>query len=326
MRLNYHNRKSKSKSKQKGVALFVTLLVVTIATLLATEIWFNNNLDISRTYNNRASYQANHYAKGMVLWAKDVLRQDFEVDATFDNHSEGWNQTIAGIQLEDAILSGKLIDLDSKFNLNNIVIDGALKPISYEYFKRILVNLELDVGIADKIVDWIDENQFPMPLGAEDSVYLSKRPSYRTAGQPFVHISELKLIDGIDETTYQRLKGFVTVLPILGNSHTKVNINTASSLLLKSLDIRISAKDALVLYDNGNASNKSIDDFFMQRVIQYLNLGQNGELRDLIDTRSQWFQAQINVKMEQANFKKYALLYRSSKTAIVMQWSDTAFD
>ena len=100
--------KVKSKNKQQGVALFVTLLVVTIATLLATEIWFNNTLDISRQYNNRSAYQANHYAKGMVLWAKDVLRQDFDDNPAFDNHSEVWNQPIAGIILEDALVLSEI--------------------------------------------------------------------------------------------------------------------------------------------------------------------------------------------------------------------------
>ena len=315
----------KSIQKQKGVALFVALLVVAIGTLLATEIWFNNNLDISRQQNNRAAYQAQHYANGMVLWSFDVLKQDYEEDANFDNHSEPWNQTIAGIQLEDAILSGKLTDMDGKFNLNNLVINGTVNEISHQYFIRILINLELDIGLADKIIDWMDADQSPRPLGAEDSVYMSRNPSYRTAGQAFVHISELRLISGIDENTYQRLKSYVTVLPVLGNSPVKLNVNTASSLLLKSLDSAITAKQALVLYNEGNASNRSISEFFKQRVIFYYNLREKN-LQTLISTRSQWYQAEINVKMDQAIFRRYALVQRTSSLATLKQWSDTAFD
>ncbi len=315
----------KSIQKQKGVALFVALLVVAIGTLLATEIWFNNNLDVSRQQNNRAAYQAQHYANGMVLWAFDVLKQDYEEDANFDNHSEPWNQTIAGIQLEDAILSGKLTDMDGKFNLNNLVINGAVNEISYQYFIRILINLELDIGLADKIIDWMDAGQSPRPLGAEDSVYLSRNPSYRTAGQAFVHISELRLISGIDENTYQRLKSFVTVLPVLGNFPTKINVNTVSALLLKSLDVAITEKQALVLYNNGNASNKTINDFFNLGVSRNLGLREKN-LNPLISTRSQWYQAEINVKMDQAIFRRYALVQRTSSVATVKQWSDTSFD
>lgn len=316
----------KSIKKQKGVALFVTLLVVTIATLLATEIWFNNTLDISRQANNRASYQANYYAKGMVLWASDVLRLDYEENSNFDNHSEPWNQTIAGIELEDAILSGKLVDLDSKFNLNNLVINGIDHPQSQEYFNRILINLELDLSLTDKISDWLDSSPGPRPAGAEDTLYLSKRPSYRSAGQPFKHISELKLVDGITESIYQRLTNFVTVLPIVGNRVTKININTAPAVLLKSLIVNIETNDALALYDKGNASNQTVDDFLRQPALSiYITPSNKEDIKLLVATKSQWYNASITVKMDQTVFQKYALLYRNSAVPVVKQWSDTPF-
>ena len=318
----------KSRAKQQGVALFITLLVVTIATLLATEIWFNNTLDIARQYNNRAAYQANHYTKGMVLWAIDVLRQDFEAEPAFDNHTQAWNQPIAGIELDDAMLSGKLTDLDSKFNLNNLVIRNQVNEVNLAYFKRILSNLELDVGIADKIIDWMDTNQIPRPLGAEDVVYLSKSPSYRTAGQYFQHISELRLIDGVNQRTYVRLKSFVTVLPIQADKPTKVNINTASALLLLSLDDRITSDEALVLFSDGSASNKTLDDFFRQPAIQIYHLG-NDDMRmktELISTKNIWYQARVTVKMEQSIFQKYALLNRNASTTIVRSWSETPYN
>jgi len=320
MKRNHHNIK-----KQKGVALFVTLLVVTIATLLATEIWFNNTLDISRQYNNRSAYQAKHYSNGMALWAIDVLRLDFDENPTFDNRTEAWNQVIAGIELDDAVLSGKVTDLDSKFNLNNLVIDGAVNEVSRQYFIRILNNLELDLAIADKIIDWLDTDQLPMPQGAEDSVYLSKSPSYRTAGQHFVHISELKLIDGIDESTYQRLKSFVTVLPIssLGNP-TKLNVNTASALLIKSLHRDITSKIAIRLYNEGNAANKKLEEFFGQTALNGINLNID-ELSSIVDTKSQWYQAQTSVKMENNLFQSYALLYRPGAISVIKQWSETPY-
>lgn len=318
----------KTIKKQQGVALFVTLLVVTIATLLATEIWFNNSLDISRHSNNRSAYQATHYAKGMFLWVKDILRQDFEENSSFDNHGEIWNQPLAGIQLEDAVLSGKLTDMDSKFNLNNLVINNTDNELNQAYFQRILVNLELDPTIADKISDWLDADQLPRQHGAEDIVYLSKSPSYRSAGQPFLHISELKLVEGIDEQIYQRLKIYVTVVPVRGENPTTININTIPTLLLKSLDERLTTKDALNLYNEGNAANRKIADFFQQPVIQHLFLRpeQKIEWRKIISTRSKWYQAQVNVTMQETNFQRYALIARKNAGSRVEQWSQSAFD
>lgn len=314
----------KFRKKQQGVALFVTLLVVTIATLIATEMWFSNTLDISRNHNNRSSYQARHYARGMVLWAKDILRQDYENDPAFDSSSDIWNQPISGIIVEDAVLSGKLSDMSSKFNLNNLYINGSFHPISYEFFKRLLRNLQLDVSLADKIVDWLDHDQTPMPTGAEDAIYLSKNPSYRTAGQYFQHISELRLVDGINEDSYQRLKSFVTVLPVQGNIPTRFNINTAPAVLLKSLDDRISQKDAINLFQQGNAIFRTVSDFYKAPAIARYNLSQS-DVKILIDSKSQWFQAQSIVQMESAIFQKFALMLRNSNNSSIVQWSDTPF-
>ncbi len=315
-----------SIKKQRGVALFVALLVVTIATLLATEIWFRNSLDIARQFNSRSVYQSSHYSHGMLLWARDILRQDFEQEPGFDSHSEGWNQPIAGIELPDAMLSGKLLDFDSRFNLNNLVINGQVNALSLDYFKRVLLNLEMDVTLADKIIDWMDADQVPLPQGAEDSVYLSKSPSYRSAGQPFAHISELKLVDGIDQRSYQRLIAYVTVLPVQGTQATTMNVNTMPTLLLKSLDVTITTKDALILFSEGSANNKSLRDFFNQPAIQYLGLdNQEKQLDKLIATKSNWFQARVDVKMDESLFTHYAILYRPNSLATIKQLSDTAF-
>lgn len=315
-----------TKRQEQGVALFTALLVVTIATLLATEMWFNNELDIARSHNNRSAYQVNHYAKGMVLWAADVLRQDFENDSSYDNRSDVWNSPIAGVTLPDAVLSGQLSDADGKYNLNNLVINGQIDDQNYEYFKRVISNLELEVSIADKIVDWMDADQIPRPMGVEDNFYLSRSPSYRTAGQHFSHITELKLVDGISESIYQRLKNHVTVLPIIGEQPTKLNINTASTLLLLSLHHRIKRKEALVLYNDGYAAYKSLNDFYKEPAIKIYHL-ENPQLQmsRLISTTSQWYQAEVTIKMAEVVFKQYAMLNRISSNTVVKQWSQTPF-
>jgi hypothetical protein len=91
------------------------------------------------------------------------------------------------------------------------------------------------------------------------------------------------------------------------------------------LDSSITEKEALVLYHQGNASNKSIEDFFNQRVIVYHNL-RDKNLQALISTRSRWYQAEINVNMNQSIFQKYALILRNSSLATVKQWSQTPFN
>lgn len=320
--------KTRSKSKQKGIALFMTLLIVSVATLIASEMWFNNSLDISRQYNNRASYQALHYSRGMLLWARDILKKDFEDNASVDTNSEAWNQDITGMQVEDAFISGQLEDLNSKFNLNNLALSdsqGARK-----LFQRMLNQLKMEPSLAEKIIDWIDIDNIPLPQGAEDVSYSSRKPYLKTAGQAFRHISELRLIDGIDEQTYQRLKNYVTVLPIKNNQPTKINVNTTSLLILASLDNRIHINYARALYQDGNANYQTLDDFFAEPAISGYFLGRDNpyknELRQLIDTKSTWFHAQTQVQINDALYQRFALLYRPTSLATIEEWSLTSYE
>jgi hypothetical protein len=46
----------------------------------------------------------------------------------------------------------------------------------------------------------------------------------------------------------------------------------------------------------------------------------------MCDTQSVWFQAQVNVSMEQSYFQKYAILKRLGPSTAIQQWSQTPFD
>lgn len=318
-----------SLKKQKGVALFMTLLIVSIATLLATEMWFKNNLDIARQFNNRASMQAQHYSRGMIFWAKDVLRIDYEDSANVDTNSDAWTQEITGIPVEEALISGRITDLTSKFNINNLWIDNNLHEPSYQLLVRLLENMQLESSLADKLVDWIDPDVISRANGAEDITYSTRKPYLKTAGQYIEHISELRLVDGFNLETYERLKPYLTVLPIQSNQPSKININTAPLLILKSLDDKIQINEARALYSDGQANFTDLAQFFEHGAVRNafkFDENKRDSISNLIDTKSTWLHAQTQVLMDEAIYKRYALLHRNSSIARVVQWSLTSYE
>jgi general secretion pathway protein K len=82
------------------------------------------------------------------------------------------------------------------------------------------------------------------PSGGEDVVYSDADPPYRTANSTITSTSELMAIAGFDRDTYRRLAPYITVLP----QGTKLNVNTASDVVLASLsdDIDIATATSLV--------------------------------------------------------------------------------
>ncbi len=98
-------------------------------------------------------------------------------------------------------------------------------------FKALLEALNLDVGYAARLVDWIDSDDQPtFPGGGEDSFYLAQEPAHRVPNLPLTSISEL-LAMGMDRASYDRLAPFVTALP----PNTKLNICTAPGEVLDAI-------------------------------------------------------------------------------------------
>jgi general secretion pathway protein K len=86
------------------------------------------------------------------------------------------------------------------------------------------------------MVDWIDPDiNVRLPYGAEDDYYSSLDRSYRTANQPMASVSELRLVKGINETIYQRILPYVTVLPSTSGATTPIDVNTAPPQVLATL-------------------------------------------------------------------------------------------
>jgi general secretion pathway protein K len=112
-------------------------------------------------------------------------------------------------------------------------------------FERLLVSVDADPALAGAVVDWLDPDaDLRFPTGGEDAVYSSADPPYRTANSMITSTSELMAVAGFDREIYARLAPYITALPM----GTKLNVNTASDVVLASLsdDIDISTAGSLV--------------------------------------------------------------------------------
>jgi general secretion pathway protein K len=186
------------------------------------------------------------YVQGAEAWGADILRQDLVDFPDTDHLSEQWATELPPLPVDGGTIVGRLEDLQGRFNLNNLIgNDGKESQLARQQFERLLSRLEIDPGLAGAVVDWLDaDTDLRFPTGGEDVVYSGEDPPYRTANSLITSPSELMAIAGFDRESYQRLAPYVTVLP----RGTKLNVNTASDLVLSSLsnDIDISTAEALV--------------------------------------------------------------------------------
>jgi len=300
------------KHKQQGMALLMALVMMAIAVTLAAGIWYSSQLSLFRTQHTQQNLQAQHLSQGLLLWASDMLKKDYsESNQAYDSNNDAWHQGIQGLIVEQAVLSGELRGLNHLFNINNLIINNKVSSEHEAYFRRLLTALNLDINIADKIMDWIDQDQEPRPGGAEDFAYAAESPPYKTAGAPFLHVNELRLIAGMDESQFNQLAPYVTALPV-NNRATLMNINTLPPVMIKALDTSISEELAVRIYQQGQASFTHLDDFFGYDDMRYLPGLEDSKniLKQLIDVQTGFLQARTEVTFDEHRYQSYALLLR----------------
>ncbi|WP_154222196.1 type II secretion system minor pseudopilin GspK [Marinicella rhabdoformis] len=315
-------------SKQKGMAMLTALLVVAIASALATSLWYGTALDMARMHNIQQAYQAKHLSQGLMLWASDVLKKDYEEsDLPWDNNNDNWLQGIKQIPADGTIMSGGLVGLSDCFNVNNLWRNGEVSENHYQYFKRLLNLLSVDVAVAEQAIDWIDADQISRPQGAEDFAYLASSPSYQTGSQAFWHESQLKLLQAVTPEIYDVIHPYVCVLPAQSRV-TKMNINTLPPIMIRALNPSISEALALSVYQDGSASFSQLNAFYEHSEMSIITsrAGVKEQLTDLLSVQTRYIQAEAEVLMESSVHDSYILLRRGGDgAAVALQRAQSPF-
>lgn len=254
---------------ERGVALITVLLVVALATTAAVAMVSRQQLDIRRTGNMLQYEQAYLYVNGIEQWASRILRRD-QRDNEYDHLGEEWATQLPPVPVEGGQLGGYIEGRQGRFNLNSLLLDGEPDPEAVERFSRLLQTLELDPDLVNALLDWLDadlEERFPG--GAEDGVYLSEEPAYRSGNGPLVSITELRLLYGLDQEGYDKLAPHVAALP----EPATINVNTATVPVLMSLAEGIDQGMAELLIEaRGDEGYAELDDFLSQPGLEDLAL------------------------------------------------------
>ncbi len=271
-----------SLQKESGVALITALLMVAFATILVTSMVSQTHLDIRRAGNLFHRDQALLYNHALEGWIGRMLIKDVK-DNNTDHLGEAWAEQYPPLPVTGGFVVGKLSDQQGLFNLNNLLFDDPNNPIYLPFFQRLLTELQLPLALADIIKDWLDSDpDITLPDGAEDGYYLGLQPAYRSANRTMLHLSELRLVKGIDAETYAKLLPFVTVLP----KKTTLNINTASQALLQALSPTLDSSAAQTLVQQREFTPfDSKATFLADPTVQAANVS-----ADLVTVSSNYFQ------------------------------------
>ena len=293
-----------ARAGQRGIALITAIVLVAIATALATSIGFASVMAARRANAVFGGDQALLAAEGAEAMAAYVLKQSGATNgqASLD---QVWAQPYGPYPLAPGVTLqfAQLDDEQGKFNLNNLAAGGNDNQTAIQQFQRLLASIGLETKWAGLMADWIDSDNTPNdPDGAEDSVYLGQTPPYRAANEPITSISELMALPGFGRDRYNRLAPYVAALP----APSKINICTASGVLLDA----ISGKMEYSIDPAGLAQSRQQNGCFPTMMEFSASLGsQATQLADYIGTASTYFRLRTFITIGTARFSLYSLLY-----------------
>lgn len=232
---------------QRGVAIISVLLVVTLATLIVSSLFWREMVTV-RSVENRLSLAQVRWIESAVLdWAEVVLRVDRNSTGAVDHLGEIWALPVAETRLDEtvmggarvsdaernAMIAGQMFDAQSRLNLNNLVIAGQPSAPHRQAFERLLGLLGRPESLATLLQQRIMQAYPPVVEGR-------RLPA---SALPLLKVSDLRSVPGFDEATVQALAPFVTILPksvrlaraVVNTENTKVNVNTAPAEVLAAV-------------------------------------------------------------------------------------------
>jgi len=280
--------------RQRGLALITVLLIFAIVSMLAVAMIDRQSTDVQRSGTMLALQQARSYVFGAEQAVKTGLYLDWKNDKEIDHLNEEWAQERT-FPLSPGLARISIADAMGRFNLNSLSVAASNKATQKIRFTNLLNMLGLDIALADTLSRWLDETS------QDDDRYQSMEPPYKAAYQGCKHSSELLLLEGMDMVSFRKLEPYVACLPITA----QLNVNTASAMVLASLDAGLSLADGeAIVSARGDKGFKTVDDFWSLSQIEPFtrnndnNGNTNTPVSDAPVTKARWDKTDFSVKSE----------------------------
>lgn len=295
--------------RPRGAAIVMAMAVVALAALAATALLLSQSIWARRVELGTSHGQAQRVLEAGLDWSRALLYDDLRASQV-DHAGEPWAMRMPPVPVEGGQLAGAIEDQQARFNLNNLVANGAVDPDQQASLQRLLALLDLPASLATSLGDWLDADGLAQG-GAEDAHYLAQPTPYLAANRPLADLAELARVRGFDAAVRERLRPFVTALP----RPTAVNVNTASAeviaavvpgLGLEAARGLVAARERAIFLDRTG---------FLSRLPEGVRL-----VPERISVNSDYFVVTLSVNLQGTRARGTALLVRDSAGWPGIEW------
>lgn len=312
--------------QQRGIAILSVLVIAVLVVTLAAAIFARQSYAVRQTENFQSLERAWQYVLMMEQYAGLQLQLDAK-DNRHDALTDRWAQQLPTQTLNEesgAVVkfTGKLEDLQARFNLNNLInqegdLRGKQNGAAINQLTPFVTDAGLPAGFVNAIVDWVDIDTQPQGLeGAERDYYLSGNIAYLAADMPFADTSEVRLLrlDMQDpEAKNKALNHFLGTVTALPFKQTTINPNTASKQVLRAMRLSDSQISSILDKRKLQQAYKSKADFVQEMAF---TPGKDDVLLNSFDVTTQYFRLTGEVQINRARVFVNSLLLRDAKGSV----------
>lgn len=298
-----------ARSSQRGMALITMMLIAALATTLVLAMIGRQSRLQAEIGAQFQQDQIAEYDRGAEYFAMAALKADSDDGNKTDHPNEYWAQPFPAFPVPGGVIAPTVRDAQARFNLNSLIKNNQVDPVSLRFFKQLLEQFAIPVELADTLVDWLDADSLPTgSSGAEDDYYLRQDPAYRCANRSLSTFSELRLVKGFSSDLLRQLAPYVTVLP---SSARTLNVNFLSPGLLEAMVPGLSPNNALELLQRRPADGwESVEQFLDNPVFTSATPEVRSGLQQLLSVDSQYFELYTRIRFGKRERLQWSLLSR----------------
>ncbi|MEM7008554.1 MAG: type II secretion system minor pseudopilin GspK [Thermodesulfobacteriota bacterium] len=267
------------RNSEQGIILVLVIIVVAILTIVVADLIYFTQIDREISTNTVDEVKARYIAKSGVHVAAGTLKgQPLEdlseiastIASSSDYASGFWAINVPFFPVGEGTVSVTVVDERAKVNLNALVnessnrVDQQVLAELKELFRFLEVEESKSERFIASLVNWIDRNMDGSQndqdsSGANTGFYSGQSNPYNIKDGPLDSVYEVRLIDGMDEEFFNKVKDYVTVYP----RDKKINFSTAPKVVMMAA---IKASNVPAVEGQGNSDTDEISDDVAEQI------------------------------------------------------------
>lgn len=277
----------------------------------------SETLYTAKYINSIKKKETAYYAcKSAVNSARDYIKAGYKEDPKELYDSLKYLGSVPlNLDTGDIKINIEIQDLERKFSINSIVNGDEQEQREHiEYLKRIFNEIGMNSTNVNKIADWIDSDNNIRLDGNENSI---KYGSVKNAKMD--SLNELNLIDSVKddikdfkESKVEGADNLDYYLSSFGLSYSKININTANRVLLKSLTDDMTEQDVDSIIEHRPIKNSYELDSIIGADTKKVY-----EMKKFVDYTSKYFQIKANAIYDEESIIIKAIV---DKSGAIVYW------